>query len=29
MLNKSVKALNRFDYFSNLKKYLEIIESVQ
>ena len=27
MLNKSVKALNRFDYFSNLKKYLEIIES--
>ena len=29
MLNKSVKALHRFDYSSNLKKYLQIIETVQ
>ncbi len=29
MLMKSVKALYRFDYSSNLKKYLEIIESLK
>ena len=28
MLIKSTKALDRFDYFTNLKKYSEIIESV-